>query len=160
MADDLTMLPEQDWITNGGTVFNQRYSPLDQIDTSNVSQLKGVWRTHLNGSAMAAKYSAEAQPLVYKGVIYVPTGADDVYAVSVKSGLILWEYKANLDDKISTICCGWLNRGVALGDGMVFQGQLDGKVVAVATALTAEKQNMNYGVLGANARDVVRRLVD
>jgi S1-C subfamily serine protease len=37
---------------------------------------------------------------------------------------------------------------------------LDGKVVAVATALTAEKQNMNYGVLGANARDVVRRLVD
>lgn len=37
---------------------------------------------------------------------------------------------------------------------------LDGKVVAVATALTEEKQNMNYGVLGANARDVVKRLVD
>jgi S1-C subfamily serine protease len=37
---------------------------------------------------------------------------------------------------------------------------IDGRIVAVATALAEEKQNMNYGVLGANARDVVKRLVD
>ena len=130
-AGDLAAEPKDNWVTNGGSTLNQRYSPLDQIDTSNVSQLKGVWRTHLNGSALAAKYSAEAQPLVYKGVIYVPTGADDVYAVSVKSGLILWEYKANLDQKINTVCCGWLSRGVALGDGKVYLGQLDGRLVAL-----------------------------
>src|SRR6478736_10482489 len=46
-----------DWTTNGGATSNQRYSSLDEIDTSNVSRLKGVWRTHLNGVAMAAKYS-------------------------------------------------------------------------------------------------------
>src|SRR5690242_1164247 len=69
-TDDLAAAPKDDWITNGGSTFNDRYSPLDQIDTSNVGQLKGVWRTHLNGSAVAAKYSAEAQPLVYKGVVY------------------------------------------------------------------------------------------
>ena len=60
-----------DWTTNGGATSNQRYSTLDEIDTSNVSQLKGVWRTHLNGVAMAAKYSGESQPVVQDGVIYV-----------------------------------------------------------------------------------------
>ena len=58
-------------------------------------------------------------------------GNDDVFAVSVDSGKILWQYKANLDQKISTVCCGWLNRGVALGDGRVYLGQLDGKVRAL-----------------------------
>jgi quinohemoprotein ethanol dehydrogenase len=49
----------------------------------------------------------------------------------VKSGFILWEYKANLDQKINTVCCGWLSRGVALGDGRVYLGQLDGRLVAL-----------------------------
>ena len=126
-----SMSAGSDWTTNGGATSNQRYSTLDEIDTSNVSQLKGVWRTHLNGVAMAAKYSGESQPLVQDGVIYVTAGNDDVFAVSVDSGKILWQYKANLDQKISTVCCGWLNRGVALGDGRVYLGQLDGKVRAL-----------------------------
>jgi alcohol dehydrogenase (cytochrome c) len=120
-----------DWSTNGGTMTNQRYSTLDEIDTSNVAQLKGVWRTHLNGSGVAAKYSGESQPIVQDGVIYITTGNDDVFAVSVDSGKILWEHKSNISQEISTICCGWLNRGVAIGDGRVYLGQLDGKVVAL-----------------------------
>jgi alcohol dehydrogenase (cytochrome c) len=120
-----------DWITNGGSTFNERYSSLDEIDTSNVSQLKGVWLTHLRKSAVDAKYSAESQPLEYQGVIYVPTGADDVFAVSAQTGEILWEHKANLDQTISVVCCGWESRGVALGDGKVYIGQLDGKLVAL-----------------------------
>jgi len=88
-ADDLTSEPRASWLTNGGTLANQRFSPLDEIDTSNVDQLKGVWLTHLRGSATAAKYSAEAQPIVDQGVMYVPTGADAVFAVSVSSGKIL-----------------------------------------------------------------------
>ena len=120
-----------DWSTNGGTMSNQRYSTLDEIDTSNVAQLKGVWRTHLNGSGVAAKYSGESQPIVQDGVIYITTGNDDVFAVSVDSGKILWEHKSNISQEISTICCGWLNRGVAIGDGRLYLGQLDGKVVAL-----------------------------
>jgi len=130
-AADLEKLPTDDWPTVGGNLMNERYSPLDQIDTSNVSQLKGVWRTHLNGSGVAAKYSAESQPVVYKGVIYVSTGNDDVFAVSAATGKILWNYSSNINQKISTVCCGWLNRGVALGDGRVYFGQLDGNVVAL-----------------------------
>jgi len=130
-AEDLTTEPRENWITNGGTLMNQRYSPLDQIDTGNVKDLKAVWRTHLKGSALAAKYSAEAQPLVYDGVIYVPTGEDDVFAVSVDTGKILWQHEGNLDPNINTVCCGWLSRGVALGDGKVYIGRLDGRLMAL-----------------------------
>ena len=129
-AADLSALPNADWPTVGGSLMNERYSPLDQIDTSNVSQLKGVWRTHL-GSGLAAKYSAEGQPVVYKGVIYITTGEDDTYAVSVATGKILWRYTSGISQEISTICCGWDNRGVAIGDGRVYLGQLDGTVVAL-----------------------------
>lgn len=130
--------PVDSWPTNGGTTFNQRYSPLDQIDTGNVDRLQGEWMTDLRGSGVAAKYSQEAQPIVQDGVIYVSTGADDVFAVEVATGKILWQYRARLDQAINTVCCGWLSRGVAVGDGMVFIGQLDGKLVALDQA-TGEK---------------------
>lgn len=130
-AEELMSDPKENWLTNGGSLSNQRYSPLDEIDTDNVDELKGVWMTHLNGSGEATKYSAEAQPIVYEGVMYVITGADDVFAVDVETGKKLWVYEAKLPQAIDTICCGWTNRGVALGEGMVFLGQLDGTLVAL-----------------------------
>src|SRR4029079_2479526 len=130
-ATDLIKLPTDNWPTVGGNLMNERYSPLDQIDTSNVSQLQGVWMTHLGGSGIGAKYSAESQPVVYKGIAYVTTGEDDAFAVSVATGKILWTYKSGISQKITTVCCGWLNRGVAIGHGRVYLGQLDGKVVAL-----------------------------
>jgi quinohemoprotein ethanol dehydrogenase len=130
-AADLMEQPKEDWPTVGGTLRNDRYSPLDEISTDNVSQLKGVWRTHLDGSGVGAKYSQEAQPVVWKGVAYVSTGEDDVFAVSIATGKILWKYTSGISQEITTVCCGWLNRGVAIGSGRVYLGQLDGKVVAL-----------------------------
>jgi quinohemoprotein ethanol dehydrogenase len=130
-AEDLSVLPTDNWPTVGGRLTNERYSPLTQVDTSNVSQLKGVWLTHLDGSGVAAKYSAESQPVVYKGVMYVTAGNNDVFAVSVANGKILWKYTSGISQKITTVCCGWLNRGVAIGDGRVYFGQLDGEVIAL-----------------------------
>ena len=80
---------------------------------------------------VGTKYSGEAQPIVYDGVIYVVTGADDVFAIGVESGEILWAYAANLDPANDVVCCGWTSRGVGLGDGKVYVGQLDGKLVAL-----------------------------
>jgi alcohol dehydrogenase (cytochrome c) len=130
-AADLSALPTDNWPTVGGSLKNERYSPLDQIDTSNVSQVKGIWHTHLEGSGVAAKYSAESQPVIWKGTMYVTTGEDDAFAVSVATGKILWRYTSGISQEITTVCCGWLNRGVAIGDGRVYLGQLDGKVVAL-----------------------------
>jgi alcohol dehydrogenase (cytochrome c) len=130
-AAELLAPAEHGWLTNGGNLHNQRYARLNQIDRGNVAEFKGVWRTHLNGSGLEPKYSGEATPIVHEGVIYVSTGADDVFALSVKSGEILWSYEAELDPGIGTVCCGWTNRGVALGDGKVFIGQLDAQLIAL-----------------------------
>ena len=127
----LVQPPTDHWATNGGNWYNQRYSPLTQIDRDNVANLKGVWRARLNGSGVGAEYSGEAQPIFYDGVLYIVTGADDVFAIDVDSGEILWSYEANLEETIDTICCGWTSRGVGLGDGKVYVGQLDGQLKAL-----------------------------
>ncbi|MBV8597835.1 MAG: PQQ-binding-like beta-propeller repeat protein [Actinobacteria bacterium] len=129
-ASELGALPSEDWLTNGGSLSNDRYSPLAQINTTNVAQLKGVWEIHL-GSATAAKYSGESQPIVYRGVMYLPTGDDEVYAISIRNGAVLWRWNPHINQKISTVCCGWESRGVALGDGKVYLGLLDGTVAAL-----------------------------
>ena len=121
----------KDWVTNGGNLTNQRYSTLKQIDTSNVKQLKGAWMTRLKGSGFGGKYSFEATPLVKDGVMYVITGNDDVFALNAKTGEILWERWSGIDQKITSVCCGWVNRGLAMGEGMLFLGQFDANVVAL-----------------------------
>src|SRR6476620_11655212 len=121
----------KNWVTNGGNLTNQRYSTQKQIDTTNVKQLKGAWMTRLKGSGFGGKYSAEATPLVKDGIMYMVTGNDDVFALNAKTGEILWERWSGIDQKISTVCCGWLNRGLAMGEEMLFLGQLDANVVAL-----------------------------
>jgi quinohemoprotein ethanol dehydrogenase len=155
-AEELLALPTANWITNGGDLYNRRYSPLTEINRDNVSELKGVWRTRLGGSGVGPQYSGEAEPLVYDGVLYIVTGADDTFAIRVETGEILWSYEANLDLAIDTICCGWTNRGLALGDGKVFLGQLDGKLVAldqstgeVDWSIQAERWQEGYSITSA-----------
>ena len=123
--------PTTGWLTNGGDLYNQRYSPLTQINQDNVDEIEPLWHINLDGSGVGPQYSAEAQPLVHEGVIFVITGANDVFAIDVETGEQLWKYEANLDRAISTICCGWVSRGVGLGEGKVFVGQLDGKLLAL-----------------------------
>jgi len=121
----------RDWVTTGGNLTNQRYSTLKQIDTTNVKQLKGVWMTRLKRSGFGTKYSAEATPLVKDGIMYIVTGNDDVFALNAKTGEILWQRWSWIDQKISVVCCGWVSRGLAMGEGMLFVGQLDANVVAL-----------------------------
>src|SRR5262244_401845 len=120
----------KDWVTNGGNLTNQRYSTLAQINTSNVKQLKGAWMTRLKGSGFDGKYSFEASPLVKDGIMYVITGNDDVFALNAKTGEILWEYWSGIAGN-RALCCGRANRGLAMGEGRLFFGQLDATVVAL-----------------------------
>lgn len=155
-GSSLTAPPRTGWPTTGGDWFNRRYSPLTQINRDNVAGLKAVWRTRLNGSGLGAKYSGEAQPVVFGGVIYLITGADDVFAIDVDSGAILWTYQANLDPSNKSVCCGWSSRGVALGQGRVYVGQLDGKLLAldqksgaVVWSVQAERWEDGFSITGA-----------
>jgi alcohol dehydrogenase (cytochrome c) len=132
-ADEIAEEAGDNWITNGGGGTNHRFSTLDEINTDNVSELKGDWMTKIGQEATAAKFSAEGQALEYEGTLYISDGADDVFAMDASTGEILWEYKPKLPAEPlgSVICCGWDNRGVALGEGMVFISQLNGQQVAL-----------------------------
>ena len=104
-AQQLMAPPQAGWITNGGNLYNQRYSPLSRINKANVATLKPAWRTHLNGSGTDSKYSGQAQPIVYDGAIYISTGANDVFALDADDGKILWTYEAHLDRRGSRDPC-------------------------------------------------------
>ena len=65
---DLSALPDSAWITNGGNVFNQRYSPLTQINRDNVAELRALWRTGM-GSGASFKNSGQTQILTFGGVL-------------------------------------------------------------------------------------------
>ena len=129
-SPDLRQPAGKEWATLGGDWNNSRYSTLTQLTPANVKNLKGAWVTHL-GSGLGSKYSLEATPLVKDGVMYVTSGNDDVFALDAKTGALIWEHRSRIDQNITTVCCGWDNRGAALGEGKVFIGQLDGTVVAL-----------------------------
>ena len=127
---DLRKPAGKEWLTIGGDWHNTRYSTLNQINRNNVKNLKGAWVVHL-GSGLGLKYSMEGTPIVKDGIMYIATGNDDVYALDAKTGALIWEHKSGIDQAINTVCCGWDNRGVAVGEGKVFVGQLDGTFVAL-----------------------------
>ena len=157
-SDELYEHAGDNWITNGGSTTNDRFSTLDEINTENVSELKGDCVTKIGKEATAAKFSAEGQALEYEGTIYIPDGADNVYAIDASSGEILWTYEPHLppDPLGEVVCCGWDNRGVAIGDGMVFVSQLNGDQVAldqetgkVAWQTNIENFNKGFSITSA-----------
>src|ERR1700744_4660193 len=133
------------WVTNGGGTTNDRFSTLSEINTENVKELKGEWMTKIGANATAAKFSAEGQALEYNGTIYISDGADDAFAIDAGNGHRLWTYEPHLppDPLGEVVCCGWDNRGLAIGDGMVFVSQLNGAEVALDQSTGKVKWSTN-----------------
>src|SRR5215813_13554943 len=129
-APDLRKPAGKEWLTIGGDWGNTRYSTLAQINRNNVKTLKGAWVVHL-GSGLGAKYSMEGTPIVKDGVMYFATGNDDVFALDARTGALIWEHRSHVEQNINTVCCGWDNRGLAIGDGRVYLGRLDGTFEAL-----------------------------
>lgn len=115
----------QDWVTYSGDYSGTRFSPLKQIDTSNVSRLSPAWVYQLG---VPGKF--ETTPLELNGILYF-TGPDDhAYALDARTGRAIWRYERNLPDRIPA-CCGRVNRGfAALGDRL-FMATLDAHVLAL-----------------------------
>ena len=116
------------WLLHGRTYSNQRYSPLDQINADNVTNLKP---TAIIQTAMPASF--ETTPLVVDGVMYAttPVVSDKmkVMAFNAATGDRIWETTYDLGN--FKICCGPVNRGVAVGYGKVYVLTLDDKLLAL-----------------------------
>jgi PQQ-dependent dehydrogenase (methanol/ethanol family) len=122
---------ENDWLLHGRTYDNQRYSPLRQITDENVSSLTPV---ALVQTGMTASF--EATPIVVNGVMYLTTPVVDhkmkILAVNAATGERLWDVTYNLG--AFQICCGPVNRGVAVGYGNVYVVTLDDHLLALDAA--------------------------
>ena len=116
----------QNWLTYYGTYKSWRYSPLDQINRSNVKRLTPVWafESGLDDGGM------QSAPLVVDGVMYVSTAQNHVFALDAVTGEQIWRYQHELPDELPTVYGNW-NRGVAIAYGLVYLGTLDNHVVAI-----------------------------
>ncbi|SNS88102.1 alcohol dehydrogenase (cytochrome c) [Noviherbaspirillum humi] len=109
-----------DVLVNGMGYAAQRYSPLTQINKTNVKRLVPVWNTSL-----ASNTGEQAQPVIHDGVMYVTT-FNATFAIDALSGRVLWRSALDLDPGLArVICCGQVNRGAALYEGKVFRGTPD-----------------------------------
>jgi quinohemoprotein ethanol dehydrogenase len=119
-----------DWLTTGGGLTDDRYSTLNQITSANVSQLGVAWHSHLGlPKKTQTKSSEEGSIVAYGGVLYATDGQSDVYAMDGASGQQLWRYSPKFAHKIALGL--FVNRGLGLGAGNVYEGMLDGSVVAL-----------------------------
>ena len=83
-----------DWLMLGRTYDEQRFSPLDQIDQSNVGQLRMAWTRGLPAG------SESTIPIVYDGVLYVVSPVNSVLALDATTGDLAWEYARETDPEI------------------------------------------------------------
>ncbi len=122
------------WLAYGRTFEEQRFSPLNDIDTGNVSGLGLAWATELDTNR-----GQEATPIVVDGVMYISTAWSKVKALNAATGEILWEYDPkNIGAKAAHACCDVVNRGVAVWKGKVFVGTIDGRLIALDAATGEE----------------------
>lgn len=119
----------QNWLTYYGDYGGSRHSLLDEVNASNVGDTEVVWdRTW----PRSAKF--ESTPLVVDGVMYVTLGGRSaVLALDAATGEEIWRFEPEVRTEIP-ICCGQVNRGVAMGNGMVFIATLDATLYALDAA--------------------------
>lgn len=104
----------------------KRYSPLDQINTQTVKRLVPVWNYSLGDNR-----GQESQPIVHEGAMYVTTH-DATHKIDVRTGRTIWVNKIEYPPETPRIvCCGIVNRGSAVLDGLLYRVTLDGFVIAI-----------------------------
>ncbi|MEI9852659.1 MAG: PQQ-binding-like beta-propeller repeat protein [Sphingomonas sp.] len=115
------------WLSYGRTYSEQRYSPLTQIDATNVGKLGLAWTYETRKGR-----GAEATPIVVDGVMYVTSAWNLVYALDAATGKELWVFDPEVDRGFAAwSCCDVVNRGVAVWKGRVYVGTIDGRLIAI-----------------------------
>ncbi|HEX8695694.1 MAG TPA: PQQ-dependent dehydrogenase, methanol/ethanol family [Longimicrobium sp.] len=123
----------RNWLTYFGTYDGQRFSALAQVDTSNVKRLRPAWifqQGVLGLIASPATYAMEASPIVVDGVMFVSGYDGWVWALDAATGETLWQYHHPTPVDVP-LCCGNVNRGVAVAEGKVFFASANAHLVAL-----------------------------
>lgn len=122
-----------EWLSVGRDQAETRFSPLQQISSSNVQRLGLAWSYDTRSLR-----GLEATPLVANGVMYASSDWSNVFALDARTGRELWRWDAQADRvRGNRACCDVVNRGVALYKGKVYVGVIDGRLVALDAATGA-----------------------
>ena len=113
------------WLTYSGNYSSHRHSPLEQINRGNVAKLKPLWTYQ-----KSTLHRFENTPIVVDGIMYISEPPSDVTALDTLTGRPLWKYERTLPNDIP-VCCGEVNRGVAVLGDTVYIGTLDAHLVAL-----------------------------
>ena len=151
----------QNWLTYYGAYDGQRFSPLDQINTENVKRLRPAWVFQAGSSGLHAgpsTYSFEAAPIVVDGIMYVSGWDGWVWCLDARTGEELWRYKHAIPFDTS-LCCGNVNRGVAVAKGKVFVVTLNAHVLALDAETGKLVWDQTYGDVRAGESATVAPLV-
>ena len=130
---DARQAEPQNWLTYYGDYSGQRYSRLDQINAGNVKGLRPAWVFQFGVIGLVANpatYSFEAAPIVVDGVMFVSGWDGYVWALNAETGEMLWQYKHSIPLD-TPLCCGNVNRGVAVARGRVYVATANGHLVAL-----------------------------
>lgn len=114
------------WLTYSGSYDGHRFSPTNQITPANAAGLRLVWMRQYDTS----EPSIETTPLVVGKFMFVTVPPNRVEALDANSGNLIWAYDRDLPDHLS-LCCGYVNRGLAVLGDKLFLGTLDAHLVAL-----------------------------
>jgi quinohemoprotein ethanol dehydrogenase len=119
----------EEWLTYGLSQGETRYSPLNQIDTGNVSRLGLAW----SYEAGPGGGPQEATPLVWNGTIFGITTWSVVFALDALTGKEKWRWdpEVNQPAVAPKLCCGVVNRGLAIYQGLIIAPVNDGRLQAL-----------------------------
>ena len=140
-----------DWLMWRRTLDSWGYSPLDQIDRTNVGDLRLVWSRALNVPGRQ-----QGTPLVYDGIMYMPNPSDVIQAINAVTGDLIWEYRRSLPDDVCEFMLPGVcttNRNLAIYENLIIDTSVDDYVFALdATTgrLVWETKILDYRTHPAN----------
>src|SRR5437762_607445 len=113
------------WLTYSGSYNGQRYSLLDQINTSNAHRLRVAWVHQVHETD-----TVETSPVAVDGILYITEPPDKVMALDARTGRSYWTYRRELPRDLR-LCGGRVNRGVAVLGDAVYYASLDAYLIAL-----------------------------
>jgi alcohol dehydrogenase (cytochrome c) len=133
-----------EWLTYSGALDGWRHSPLQEITSANVSGLKLRWAYQF----ATTEGIIQATPLVADQTIFMTEPPDNVVALEARTGRQIWKYVRRLPDELP-VCCGRVNRGLAILGNRLYLGTLD----AMLVALDADTGKVQWQVQVADPSD-------
>ena len=119
----------EEWLTYGMTPGETRYSPLKQLDATNVSKLGLAWSYEVGPGGG----NQEGTPLFWNGNLYAITNWSVVYSLDARTGKERWRWDPEVNQTAvrPKVCCGIVNRGIAIYQGKIIAPVIDGRLEAL-----------------------------